>query len=126
MVTNTTNNRWRLSVAAGLTLIALLGACAGSEPEALIGGLDISAAIQQGGSFEMTLPIRENTFVGVVDEPAGVTTLLSHADNGKALKVSLDVAADAPVGSYNLILRAEDGGEPVDFEWPFIIVESDS
>ena len=95
MGTNTTNNRWRLSVAAGFTLIALLGACAGSEPEAMIGGLDVSAAIQQGGSFEMTLPIRENTFVGVVDEPAGVTTLVSHANNGKAVKVSLDVAADA-------------------------------
>ena len=126
MGTNTTNNRRRLSVAAGFTLIALLGACAGSEPEAMIGGLDVSAAIQQGGSFEMTLPIRENTFVGVVDEPAGVTTLVSHANNGKAVKVSLDVAGDAPVGSYNLVLRAEDGGEPVDFEWAFLIVESGS
>lgn len=126
MGTKTTNSRWRLGAAAGIMLIAVLGACASPEPEALIGGLDISAAIQQGGSFEMTLPIRENTVVGVVDEPAGVTTLVSPANNGQAVKVSLDVASDAPVGSYNLVLRAEDGGESVDFEWPFLVVETDS
>lgn len=109
-------------VAFALALSLVLAACAPDEPEAMIEGLDMSAAIQVGHSFEMTLPVQQGTTVELVSVPDGVAATVGASNDGQTVSIGLDVAPDAAIGSYELLLRAKQGPTEAELEWPFDVV----
>ncbi len=82
----------------------------------------MSAAIQVGHSFEMTLPVQEGTTVELASVPEGVDATVGATSDGQSVTIGVDVAPDAAIGSYELLLRAKQGPTEAELEWPFDVV----
>jgi hypothetical protein len=101
-------------------MAAITSACSASEPEALVSGFDVSAAIDVGQSFEMRLPIREGTTLQLVSAPDDVDVMVFNEP--AVARVGVDVRPSAQPGDYVLRFLASDDSEQAEYEWPFMIV----
>lgn len=86
-----------------------------------------SLVLEPGRSYAFQDGVRVNRFGGFADAvtvtginlPAGVTaTLNPNPTAGSALTLTLDVAAGAVAGQYDLLLRGEGGGRSVELRIP--------
>lgn len=102
---------------------AIASGCSAPEPEALVSGLDTSAAINVGQGFAMSLPIRQGATLELVSAPESVdVTILNEAE---VARVGVAVRTSAQPGDYQLRFLAFDDGDSAEYEWPFMVVTGD-
>lgn len=112
--------RGRLGATLSVVFVLLAAACSSAvaPPDIESLGLLIEADIQAGGTFEVSIPIDENTTVSVENAPRGVTAALTPGANGSIL-LTVAVEPDTPRGAYNLGLIVVRDGERYELVWPF-------
>ena len=117
-------SRWRLLATTVTTLALLMGACGSTESVTIESlGLSVEVDIQAGSEFELAFPLDQDTSIGVVSAPPGVTATITEASNGESMLLAVAVDAATPRGAYNLALLATRNGEDYELGWPFDVVE---
>ncbi len=111
-----------------LAAALLVGACSnGSEPPSLQSlGLDVSAQIQAGNSFSLTVPMTAEMELTVGAAPSGVDATVERNLVTNDVTVHLAVAEDVPRGAYELPLTVVSQGDSYELNWPFSVVDPDS